>query len=400
MRIDRRVTGLSKYVAVIAAGALCTTLIGIPAWASTQSVSASSSSSFWAPLQVGGRLSRSQAASVAKRFHIIAAPAPALAPYVKAMRAANPGIILLAYVNGTYQSSPTGFPASLYLKDAHGRKVQSRGYHLYLMDFTNPAWVNNRVQTCVGAIKSAHLDGCHLDVLGTGSLSPGYTTGLPIDPHTHKVFTAAAWLHGTDGLAAHVQKAAGSGKVIIGNGLGDGVRFYNVGPSSILLGGEAGGVAEDWLHDATAALNSWPSLATWKMNVDMLGSGSKGKIIVTITKTWARGSKALIAQWHEFSLATFLLGTSGRDAYSFFPSRGSSAIAIDSWDGFPIGSPKGNYSASGNGFLRNFTTGKVLVNPGSSSWTVNLGGSYRDINGKRMTTATLPPHTGLILTSQ
>ncbi len=400
MRIDRRATGLSRFVAVLAAGAVGAALIAAPALASTQSASATSATSFWAPLQVGGRLSASQAASVAKNFHIIAAPAAVLAPYVKAMRAANPNIILLAYVNGTYQSSPTAFPASLYLKDAHGRKVQSRGYHLYLMDFTNPTWINNRVQTCVGAIESAHLDGCHMDVLGTGSLQPGYTTGLPIDPHTHKVFTAADWLHGTDALATHVQKAAGAGKVIIGNGLGDGVRFYKVGPSSILLGGESGGVAEDWMHDATASLNTWPSLDTWKMNVDMLGSGSKGKIIVTITKTWARGSSALIAQWHEFSLASFLLGTSGRDAYSFFATRGSSAIAPNPWEGFPIGSPKSNYVASGNGFLRDFTTGKVLVNPGSSSWKVNLGGTYRDVNGKRMTTVTLPPHTGLILSSQ
>lgn len=400
MRFDRRMTGLSKYVAVLAAGAVGAMLMAVPALAGTDAASASSAGSFWAPLQVGGRLSTSQAVATAKKYHIIAAPAPALAPYVKAMRAANPSIILLAYVNGTYQNSRSAFPSSLYLKDAHGRQVQSRAYHLYLMDFTNPVWINNRVQTCVGAIMSAHLDGCHLDVLGTGSLLPGYASGVPIDPHTHRVFTDADWLHGTDNLAAHVQKGAGSSKVILGNGLGDGQRFYNVGPSSILLGGEAGGVAEDWLHNAPDALSHWPSLATWKQNVDMLGAGAKGKIIVTITKTWGKGSKSLISQWHEFSLATFLLGTSGRDCYSFFASRGSSAISPDPWDGFPIGSPKGNYTSDGNGFVRTFTTGKVLVNPGSSSWKVSLGGSYRDVTGRHMTSATLPPHTGLILTSQ
>ena len=114
------------------------------------------------------------------------------------MRAANPSIILLAYVNGTYQSSPTAFPSSLYLKDSRGQKVESRGYHLYLMDFQNSTWINNRVQECVGAIRADHLDGCHLDVLGTGSLNPGYTNGLPINPKTHQVFSDADWLHGTD----------------------------------------------------------------------------------------------------------------------------------------------------------------------------------------------------------
>jgi hypothetical protein len=403
MRFDRRATGLSKLVAVLVASALGITLMTAPALAgaaTASSGSSSSASSFWAPLQVGGHLTASTAVAAAKRFHIFAAPAPQLAPFVGAMRAANPSIILLAYVNGTYQGSASAFPSSLYLKDSRGQKVQSRGYHLYLMDFTSSVWVNNRVQECVSAIKSAHLDGCHLDVLGTGSLVPGYTNGMPIDPKTHKVFTDADWLRGTDNLAAHVQRAAGSSKIILGNGLGDGTRFYTVGPSSILLGGESGGVAEDWLHNAPDALDHWPSVAIWKQNVDMLGAGAKGKIIVTITKTWARGSSALIAQWEEFSFATFLLGTSGRDCYSFFPNRNSSALTPSPWDGFPIGSPKGNYVASGNGFLRDFTTGKVLVNPTGSSWTVRLGSSFQDVNGRHMTSATLPPHTGLILTSK
>ena len=306
-------TGLSKLAAVLVAGALGMALMALPVPAgasTTSSGSASSDLSFWAPVQVGGRLTASTAVAAAKKFHIVAAPPTQLAPYVSAMRAANPSIILLAYVNGTYQGSASAFPSSLYLKDSRGQKVESRGYHLYLMDFTNSAWINNRVQTCVGAIKADHLDGCHLDVLGTGSLLPGYANGLPINPKTHKVFTDADWLRGTDNLAAHVQRAAGSSKIILGNGLGDGTRFYNVGPSSILLNGEAGGVAEDWLHNAPDALNNWPSVATWKQNVDMLGSGAKGKIIVTITKTWAKGSKSLIAQWEEFSYATFLLGTS------------------------------------------------------------------------------------------
>jgi hypothetical protein len=375
-------------------------LIEIPAPARASTPSAASAEAFWAPLQVGGHLSSAVAASVAKHYHIIVAPAEELAPYVSQMKAANPAIILLAYVNGTNQSSATAFPSSLYLKDAHGRLVETRGFKTYLMDFTNPMWVDNRVQTCLAAINFAHADGCHLDVLGTSSLQPGYTTGLPIDPHTGHVFTPAEWLHGTDGLAAQVQVAAGRTKIIIGNGLGDGPHFYNVGPSSILLGGEAGGVAEGWMRNAIVAMDRWPDVNEWKLNVDMLGVGSQGKVIVTITKTWGTGTTALIEQWHQFSLASFLLGTSGRDAYSFFPTRGASAIAPDPWDGFPIGSPASAYFAAGNGFERAFTTGKVLVNPSTSSWTVSLGGSYRDITGHHMTTANLPPHTGLILTSR
>jgi hypothetical protein len=380
--------------------AVAGSLIGVPGPARAATPSAASAEAFWAPLQVGGHLSGALAASAARRYHIIVAPPEELAPYAAQMKALNPGILLLAYVNGTNHSSATAFPPALYMKDAHGRRVQSRDFTSYLMDFTNPVWVDNRVQSCLAAISSAHLDGCHLDVLGTSSLQPGYTTGLPINPHTGKVFTPAEWLHGTDALAAHVQSAAGPTKIIIGNGLGDGVRFYNVGPSSILLGGEAGGVAEGWLHNPVDLLDHWPNASVWKLNVDMLGPGSQGKIIVTIVKTWGKGTAALVAQWHQFSLASFLLGNSGRDAYSFFPARGASAIAPDPWDGFPIGTPTGSYFASGGGFERNFTTGKVLVNPSTSNWTVSLGATYRDISGRRITTATLLPDTGLILTTR
>ncbi len=375
---------------------LAVSLAAVPATASAVT-SAASAEAFWAPLQVGGHLTATVAAAAAKRYRIFVAPASELAPFVTQMKAANPQVVLLAYVNGTNQGSATAFPPSLYLKDAHGRRVETRDFQSFLMDFTNPLWIQNRAQMCVAAIASAHLDGCHLDVLGTSSLSPGYTTGLPIDPHTNQVFTPAEWLLGTDGLAAQVQSAAGKTKIIIGNGLTDGAHFYNIGPSSILLGGEAGGVAEAWLRNAVSPLDQFPSVTDWKLNVDMLGPGSQGKIIVTITKAWGTGTPALLDQWHQFSLASFLLGDSGRDAYSFFPSRGASALANDPWDGFPIGSPTGSYLPNGNGFERDFTTGKVLVNPSTSTWTVNLGGTYRDVSGHHMTTATLLPDSGLIL---
>ncbi len=358
---------------------------------------ADSAEAFWAPLQVGGHLTAATAASAARRYRILVAPPTELAPYVKELKAANPQVLLLAYVNGTNQSSATAYPPSLYLKDAHGRRVESRDFKSFLMDFTNPLWVKDRAQTCEAAITSAHLDGCHLDVLGTSSLSPGYTTGLPIDPHTNQVFTPSEWLHGTDALAAAVQNLAGKTKVIIGNGLTDGPHFYNVGPSSILLGGEAGGVAEGWMRSAGSPVDHFPSVSVWKMNVDMLGPGSQGKIIVTITKTWGKGTPALIEQWHQFSFASFLLGDSGRDAYSFFPTRGASALANNEWNGFPIGTPAGSYFATGNGFERDFTTGKVLVNPSASVMTVSLGGTYRNLGGNQLTTAILQPDTGLIL---
>lgn len=41
-----------------------------------------------------------------------------------------------------------------------------------------------------------------------------------------------------------------------------------------------------------------------------------------------------------------------------------------------------------------FTGGVVLVNPGTASVTVALGGTFTDLGGAAVTTAVLAPHTG------
>jgi hypothetical protein len=63
-----------------------------------------------------------------------------------------------------------------------------------------------------------------------------------------------------------------------------------------------------------------------------------------------------------------------------------------------IGVPTGSYAKVGSVYRRSFSNGLVLVNPTTSSATVALSGPYTTLSGTVVTSVTLPPHTGQVLT--
>jgi hypothetical protein len=64
-----------------------------------------------------------------------------------------------------------------------------------------------------------------------------------------------------------------------------------------------------------------------------------------------------------------------------------------------IGTPTGTYTKTGGVYQRAFTAGKVLVNPTNFPVTVQLGGTYRTLDGVTVTALTMKPHTGEVLTT-
>ena len=64
-----------------------------------------------------------------------------------------------------------------------------------------------------------------------------------------------------------------------------------------------------------------------------------------------------------------------------------------------LGSPNGAYAKVGGVYQRQFSTGRVLVNPTGATVTVPLGRTYYDPNHHAMTTAKMAPNTGLVLTT-
>jgi hypothetical protein len=342
-----------------------------------------------------------QAVAEAQRFDVISATRNVYRPYVAQMKAANPNLTLLVYLNGTFaqQNQGSAFPDAWYSHTAQGAKITSHGWGNYLMNPASQGWIDYIVQTCLSYRADSGYDGCLLDMLGTGPLLPRYGTGLPVNPATGQVWTPNQWLQATSHLAEQVKSALGSAP-LGGNGIQNGWSYFRpTAPSAQLFGSVDYGMAETWVRSAGQSINEWAPEQRWQANVDALAdAGSRGESILAITKCWTDGTAAQKEQWHRFALASFLLGNDGHSRFYFSYSASNDAADDNAMWHVKLGQPQGAYSDTGGVYQRTFAAGKVLVNPGDTSVTVALGGTYTDLDGQTVSSVTMAPHTGQIVT--
>lgn len=346
---------------------------------------------------------QAEAVAQAQRFNVISAMQNTYAPYVSAMKAANPQLTIVAYMNGAMASPGTeaqSMPEAWFLHDKNGNRI-TNAWKLYLMDPANPGWVANRVAKCKAQVAASGYDGCFLDNLGSGTIYPGMVSATPINPRTGAAYTSADWLQAATALAQTVRSSTGD--VTFSNGLVSGQAFYAPGaPSSVLLNGSDVALAETFIRTANMGITQYRSEKAWKQDVDMVAAGAaQGKHVAVITKCWATGTQAQKDTWHEFALASFLLGTDGNQSFEFSYSAGSNISAGDSLLASlsPLGTPTAAYVDNAGIYQRDFSGGLVLVNPTTGSLTETLPSGYVDsATGAAVgTTITLPAHTARIL---
>jgi len=375
-----------------------------PASAGVPSTSSGSSGSVlrrFTPLYMGGnqRFTQAQAVAIAHQFDGIAAKSGVFTPYVSSMKAANPSLKLVAYMNGAFDQSAKGtsYPASWYAHDSRGNRIQSVQFHNWLMDPTTSQWGATLAKQCSALITQSKYDGCFLDTLGLGPLLPGYVTGLPVDPRTHKVFSNSAWINAQAANVSTVIKA-NPAATTVPNGLADGSKYFG-GPTEPLLAAAHLAMSEIWLRVSRNSVNSWPSTTTWKQDVDeLVNAESHGWGALVVTKLWTNATAAQQDAWHKFTVASFLLGAGGHCEYSFSTAQTPGALSTtSSIDTSSVGSPTGPYSLRNGAYQRTFTSGIVVVNPGSHSVNITFAKSYRSLNGSTVSSETLPPHSGDVL---
>jgi len=355
----------------------------------------------WAATMGGDQsLTLEQALENARNFDLIAGHPRAFAPYLERMRAVNPDLKMVFYLNGAYaqKNEGTKYPESWYARDRAGNKVRSRGFGNYLMDVANPAWAADRAAACKAGIAKAGWNGCYADMLGVAPLGQGYGTGLPVNPATGDVWTPGSYIAAT-AVIGGVIKAANSDAIVVGNGLNNGHYYYDAdqGTARNLLATLDGGNAQGWLRGTSQSVEKFKKEPVWKQNVDMLGdAGARGKSVLAMTKIWhTPATEAQKAAVHRYALASFLLGTDGKQ-YWFWSDRGYEGAAAQdaAYEHVNVGQPLGSYAAVGTAYVRHFTNGVAVVNPTTSPVTVDLGGSYRSLDGVTAAAVTLAPNTG------
>jgi hypothetical protein len=345
----------------------------------------------------GATPSRARAVAQARHFDVIAALQGTYARDVGAMKAANPDLVLLVYLNGVMAQAGEGsaYPSSWYLRDRRGNKIRTHGWGNYLMDPTKAGWIDATVHRCRNFLAASGYDGCFLDVLGSAPLSPSYASGLPIDPSTGKVWGKRAWLAATTKLADAVRDAV-SPAPVFGNGLVSGAAYFSKVSPRTLLGGLDGGMAESFVRDAYASPSSYRRTAQWRQDANLLRDvASRGDVGLAITKVWSRASQRQARAVQRYAMATFLLGYKpGMSYFSFRDDHG-----LTRWRsvwGRSIGSPTAAYHKIGASYVRVFTGGVVVVNPTGSKVHVRLRGRYRRA-GTTVSRVTVRPHRASIL---
>jgi hypothetical protein len=404
MRVIRHLAR-SRVAAALAAGVLALLAIGSAARVGTSTFGGRASAAtpngtfmhHFTPVYMGGHANytQAQAIALAQQFDVIAGGP--FARYTSAMHLANPALKIVAYVNAAMDTTPNGtaYPASWYAHDGNGNRIRSVGFGNWLMDPTNPQWAPTVANLCSAALSRSHDDGCFLDTLGLGPIHPHYVTSLPVDPATHQVYTPAAWISANTNTVAAVEKVA---KVTIPNGLADGVEYPQTSP---LLATSHIAMAENWLRVSTAAATAFPTTAEWVADVNMLADAQvHGWDVMTVTKLWINASAAQVTQWHKFTVASFLMGAGGGNAYNFSPAKTNAGMtAVDSYDRAAVGTPIGSYALRNGVYQRSFTNGLSIVNPGSSPVTVTFGTPYTNLDGNTVAQETLGPNSGDVLVS-
>jgi hypothetical protein len=295
---------------------------------------------------------------------------------------------------------------SWFLKDSNGQYIHRPSSYTwemdpkrpYLMDQGSAGWRDWLIAKVAQRLSYGY-DGVFLDQC------PPTPTGYSAIPAKY-AGDYGLWRNDINGLINYI-KSHFPNAVVISNSLWNGQAYYaNASPNPIDANNEDGTEIEGFVY--AGGNGPTESQANWLKEVTIVKKlGDDGKIALVHTCVNADDSnspKRLLA----YSLATFLLGKSGPRAYfdfvSFKSETGFSSDYLNAVYGMPIGDPTGVYYKKGIAYRRDFTNGKVIVNPNDTNQVYKFiplsGNHYKDQNGNVYDAAhplSLPAKAGVIL---
>jgi hypothetical protein len=173
-------------------------------------------------------------------------------------------------------------------------------------------------------------------------------------------------------------------------------------------------MAEGKFHASWLNLDDHSQAAWITSDINSLAQDmATGKIVWAASGTTYPGTappnattQSQIATTAKYCYAAFLCALNGTQPYFSFTAQSIGGYTNDDGSyGYysimdtNIGQPIGAYYASQNVYIRNFTSGKVLLSPSANSYTINLGGNYQFLNGTVVSSVVLAPYSGEILLS-
>jgi hypothetical protein len=331
------------------------------------------------------------ATTIASKYGIIITKSDK-APAVTTMKSTN------ASMKAFYYKDVLTHGSTYYVLDAvSGKKIVHKDWGWYLMDISNPSYVND-IKTDISSTLNANtqFDGVFLDDVKLSlDATEYYQEGTTTNP-TFPSGLVTNWQTNMNTLLSAIKTQIGSKLAIINSSPWAG------GTSPNYLSRVDGLYDEAYGHANWDKASTFLSTDSWKYHLDMMISTiNNSKYYLAQSGVADGATEAETNKLVKYCFASFMLGVSGSGygKHYFTPSLTySNYYWYTDW-GLNIGTPIGAYSqiSGKSSYRRDFTNGIVIVNPTDSGETVSLGGNYRDENGNTLSSITLSAREGAIL---
>jgi len=323
---------------------------------------------------------------------------------MRRMKAANPNLKVLVYKNltgsrtdcvspnsvctagVTYQQADSKHP-EWFLLNKRGERIRFSDYtDLWAMDVGSVSYQSQWADNVVTEVNRDGWDGVFLDDTNT-TMKYHYPAS-----DIAKYPTDAAWQSATQSALAVIgPRIQAAGRLAIAN-IGSWHEYPAVGDS--WLSYLSGGMQEHFAKWGNSPDSGYADQGTWQR---MLNSAkyaqSHGKAFLGVTNSSDGDAAAARYGW-----ASILLAAQGSADFALHDD-----YTYENWFSeydYDIGDPTGPESTDSNGIHRRvFTKGIVVVNPTSGGLSASLGGTYSGSGLAGVSSVSLPPHTGYVLTA-
>ena len=317
------------------------------------------------------------------------------------IKALNPNIIILGYKDimamHTYYDdwAEVNSHEDWFLHDIHGNRLIKADYGWYAMDVGNPGWRSHYANYVKNKIDNFPFDGVFADdVWDVFPAESGWNPWtVPIEDVPVEIKNR--WHDDMVGMLKFVKATMGSKLLIV-----------NTSNNGDYVDASDGKMEEEFVHPSWYALDEFhDEYINWRDKVESLKNISqRGKYYLAHSGTRIpdNPTEVELSKVHDimiYCFASYLLGVNGEKATVGFNDIYSQDGAFGYYPVYDVslGSPINDYYLLASVYSRDFEKGKVLVNPTTSSYTINLGNEYKTLDDQTVSSVTLDAHSGIIL---
>ncbi len=281
-----------------------------------------------------------------------------------------------------------------FLKDAYNKRIYGSHWG-YMLDIGNPAYQDYISESAMNALSNG-INGIYID--DAHEIIPNFYgfSGWPVNPRTGRDYKNDEWKQDAYNLIQKAHDRVRSSypddpsRLLLYNGYISGWQGKYFMPVS------DGAQSEGFIHSYWESASNYRSEGIWKQEIDdLIAFQKQGKVIFATCG-------ANDGDINTYCYSSYLLGK-GSGSYYNYAGHGQNY-----WQGFNVnlGRPLNDYYIKDDVFQRDFSYGKVFVNPSQSSYSISLGsGMYllKDdgyLSSDLYYSFVLGPHKGSIFLKQ